>query len=167
MHRKNKENKQKVFKKIVLRPSLFSHVFLLLLFASTSLLCIYTALYFPSTVQDVVLFGYIIPLPLLGIFPLIFGAVLVMRQFNFKYVIDKDHVRSFTGIISFKLHDKRIDFQNIRGVEIKRSLLDRLFDVGDIAIGSAMRSQDEMIMYGVKNPEYYRDIIERRFKDYV
>ena len=61
--------------------------------------------------------------------------------------------------------DMRIAFQDVRGVEVDRSLYQRIVNVGDMHIGSAMQAGVEVQFLGVRNPSRYRDIILSRRKE--
>ncbi len=160
---KNKEEiKYEINKRITLHPNVLSHVGLLSSFVLSFFIYIYSSINYPWTVQNVAVFGSEIPLPLMGIFPILILVVLVVKHFNYRYVISEDHVRTLSGIISLRMLDKRLDMQHIRGVEIERSIFDRLFNLGDLEIGSAMHGQDDLIMYGIYNPERFRKMIEHQ-----
>ena len=69
-------------------------------------------------------------------------------------------------IIDIFMNDIRLDFENIRGVEVDQNLLQRILGVGDVLVGSSMHADVEMTMAGVRHPEKYREIIEKRIHSY-
>lgn len=111
-------------------------------------------------------FGYVIEasLPLFALPPLVLFAYIVHQLYNNRYVIGSDHALCETGRLSLRKRETRIDYENVRGIEIDESLLQRIFGVGDLKIGSSMQSEIEIYMSGVRNPEYFRGILEKRIR---
>lgn len=88
--------------------------------------------------------------------------VLLHKLYDERLVIGPDHVQCTTGTLSFTRKDMRIDFVNIRGIEIDCSLYDRIFNLGNVHIGSSMHEEVEIKFVGLRNPELIRKVIESR-----
>ena len=106
-----------------------------------------------------------IGIPLFGIVPILSAALVIHRLYDRRYVIASDYVRSVSGLLSMRKQDMRIAFQDVRGVEVDRSLYQRIVNVGDMPSGSAMQAGVEVQFLGVRNPSRYRDIILSRRKE--
>ncbi|MCB9030143.1 MAG: PH domain-containing protein [Deltaproteobacteria bacterium] len=124
---------------------------------------------YPDTIQHIPLqlgdmLYFDISLPLFGILPILSFAYVAHRLLDDKYVIDQDSLREISGLLSFNKKDMRIQFENIRGIEIDRNLYERLVNVGDLKVGSAMHEGIEAHLAGIRNPSKYRDIILERMK---
>lgn len=136
------------------------------------ILFVYAAFYFtgssPYFIQEIHLGpSIVLPIPLLGLPALLLLFYIIHRRFNFLFIINHDHVCAVHGILSVSLQDVRIEYENIRGVEIDRSLYQRIFNLGDIKVGSAMRADVEVWMPGVRSPDLYRSIIEARMREHI
>ncbi|MCB0319227.1 MAG: PH domain-containing protein, partial [Bdellovibrionales bacterium] len=55
-------------------------------------------------------------------------------------------------------------YEHIRGVELDRTLYQRMFNLGDIKIGSSMKNEIEVLIRGIYKPDYYKRIIEYRLR---
>jgi uncharacterized membrane protein YdbT with pleckstrin-like domain len=54
-------------------------------------------------------------------------------------------------------------YEDIRGVEIKQSLLDRILIIGDVVIGSAAAAQDEgeILLRRISNPQAVQLLLQK------
>ncbi|RME60629.1 MAG: PH domain-containing protein, partial [Candidatus Dadabacteria bacterium] len=132
----------------------------------------YITIKYPATVQWIDLpfsiFNYSsFPLPLMGLPFLAALTVLLHRKFDRQYVIGPDYVKEVHGLYSLKMRETILEFAKVHGVEIEKNLFQRLFNLGDIGVGSAMTGSTEIIMVGVRDPEKYAKIIEDRVKKYL
>lgn len=107
-----------------------------------------------------------LPIPLFALPPIVMIVCAIHRLYNCRYVISHDHVLAVAGLLSMSMKDTRIDYENVRGIEIVRSLSQRIFDVGDLKVGSSMQDQIEIEMRGIRQPNKYRELIERRIRKY-
>ena len=93
-------------------------------------------------------------------------CLLIHRLYDSKYLIGKDYIRALHGLLSFRKQDIRLEYMDIRGIEINRGLYGRVVNTGIITIGTAMMEKEEMNITDIYNPSFYRDIILKR-KDVV
>jgi uncharacterized membrane protein YdbT with pleckstrin-like domain len=123
---------------------------------------------FPITVHQISigsLFGYDITfgLPLLGLLPLMLMGNIVVRLMNYKYVLTPDYVLEIEGLMALVEKSVRLHYIHLRGIEIERSVLQKLFNLGDLRLGSAIAQGDaEIVMKGIYNPRRVKDIINER-----
>jgi len=99
-------------------------------------------------------------LPLLTLVP---GAVLghiLFYMYNSRYIIDHRGVEAQIGLVSLSLRQPRVRFEDIRGVEPKQSLLERILGIGSVLIGSAMSIEVEIVMEGVPDPRAVQLLIQ-------
>ena len=127
----------------------------IVLFIILSICAFYHSIKFPALTQVI----GVIPVPLLGITPIVLLGYIVHRLYDRRYYIGKEYVRSIKGLLSFTKQDMRLEYKDIRGIEIDRSLYGRIFDIGTIRIGSAMSDSVELEMPGVRHPSYLRDLL--------
>lgn len=122
------------------------------------------SVYVPISIQHVSVLSLRIPIPLFGLMPLVGIAYIFNRLWNCRYEIHDGYVMAEEGRMSFTLSDIRIDYENVRGIEIDRSIYQRVMRLGDLKVGSSMSADVELVMHGILHPEQYREIIEDRIR---
>ena len=85
-------------------------------------------------------------------------GMVAFKRFTWKYTIDGNRVSRHYGIISRNQQSVRI--RDLRSVELNQSLMQRLFNVGNIAFYSAGSASAEVIFKGVLDPARLRDRID-------
>ena len=118
----------------------------------------------PQSVQYVEILGISLPVPFFALLPLATYAYILHRMYNNRYTISTDYVESRTGILSFKSADTRINFDDVRGIEVDRTIYQRIFNLGDILVGSAMGNEVEVRIEGVSQPDRLHQLIEQRMR---
>lgn len=87
-------------------------------------------------------------------------AVLIKMLFviySTKYVVTNCRIIYITGLISVSIKEVRLD--DVRGVNLNQTILERLINVGSINIGTAATAETEISMTGVKSPKKIFDLI--------
>lgn len=118
-------------------------------------------------------YGITFPLGFLGLnynftFPLyvfvfiVFMARPIFTLYNCRHEIGEHHVYSVQGIWSLKRDHVEIPFEDILGVRYKQTILQRIFDVGDILVWTANADRPEIVMEGIGEPEEGMHIIRSR-----
>lgn len=106
------------------------------------------------------IFGILLlPLFGLGLFLIIY-AILDQRMRVFTHTTRK--VMAKVGIISRKTHE--VALRDIRSINMKQSILERIFSLGSVHIGSAGTGGIEVEFKGITKPDKVRDGI-RKTKD--
>lgn len=151
------------------RPHILQELPLLFLTLGSIAAGIYGSILYPASVQKLTItefdsFSLIVPIPFFALLPVVLSLLLLHRLFDAMLVVGLDHICLIEGILSFRTIDTRIDYENVRGIEIDRSLYQRIFKLGAIRIGSSMHSGVEIEMKGIKNPARLRLLIEDRIR---
>ena len=95
---------------------------------------------------------YYLYLPVLVLLPgFLLGRILIYI-YNCKYIIDDGGVEAQVGLVSMRLSQPRLRWEDIRGVIPDQTLWERFLGVGKVGIGSAMTDTIEIGMVGVANP---------------
>jgi uncharacterized membrane protein YdbT with pleckstrin-like domain len=89
-----------------------------------------------------------------------------LSMLNTYHEITTRSIYTVEGIFSFKQRIIELHFEDISGVEIRKTIFDRLCGMGDIDIGTAMTGKAEATLQGIKNPDYYVAIIEKALDAY-
>lgn len=124
------------------------------------ILCITSVLLskaFPGSVirgRLLTVFGHTLylSLPLFWLIP--FGALVdvCVRIFNVRYVVDAQGIEARQGILSLNQTITRVRYEDVRSVEIDQSLLDRILNIGVVAISTAGTDGVEVVFQGVAAP---------------
>lgn len=139
-------------------PTWRSQFFLLIWFTVTSVAAIYLSRAYPVIFMiPGELFStsstrYMLYLPYLVLGPGFFLGKILINIYNSKYIIDETGLEAQVGLVSLNLRQPRIRWEDIRGVEPRQTIWERMLGIGTIAIGSAMTSEPEIVMEGVANP---------------
>lgn len=97
--------------------------------------------------------------------PLVVGLLILWWEYicvkKTCYVVTNARVISKTGWLNTQLVEVRIS--DIRGVNVNRTLMQRILGIGDIAIGTSATEGTEIVMKGVVDPEnFVRHVNEQR-----
>ncbi|MCO6431762.1 MAG: PH domain-containing protein [Deltaproteobacteria bacterium] len=108
------------------------------------------------------------PLAILaGVLAVGFGVVctiMLLRRFNFRYLIANDGIKALRGIISNNQVDAKLEYYQIRGTEIHRSLFQRLVGTGDLLVRGSTSNDTEVAFKGIYDPYRYQKIIQDRHR---
>jgi len=77
-------------------------------------------------------------------------AALVLRIYSDTVVLEK-------GVLSKSLTELYIS--DLRVIDIKQSLVQRIFKIGEVRIGTAATSSYECVAYGMPNPKAIKELI--------
>ena len=100
------------------------------------------------------LIGAILSVIVIGIF-IIIWAILDRNHRFYKVTSKRVSIRS--GIIGRVTSE--VEVVDIRNVEMRQSVLDRLFGIGNVGISSAGTGGIEVVFAGVANPAALRDLV--------
>lgn len=81
---------------------------------------------------------------------LIFVLVILYKRYSWKYTISQETIESHHGIIGRTI--KSIRVKDLRNVNLKQSLSQRIFGVGDLEFSSAGGTGVEVTFLGVTRP---------------
>jgi len=165
--------RNEVFVRYVFSPTFRSQIPQILLFLFSSLLCIELSDRFPILVLPGELIPFqdsrlILYFPILWLIPLYFCGRIFFRLYDQRYHIDARGVEAKVGLLSLQLRQPRLRFEDIRGVEPIQTISQRILNIGDLLIGSAMTEDVEIIMQGIADPvtvqKFLSGEIERRLE---
>lgn len=106
-----------------------------------------------------VLAAYISP-RMLGIFPALVLLEAVRRYFNDLYVLDTDKVIHYSGRLSLQYAVPVIRYADIRGINVSQGLIGRIFDYGNVEIGTAASEGEELVLHSVASPEELASLVD-------
>ncbi len=91
-------------------------------------------------------------------------AFQIMQYNNLSYTFCKDHMIYEDNFLN--QHRKTIEYNNIKEVEIRRTVFDRILGYGVIIIyTNAENSNNGMVIYSIKNPQQWYDKIQALLKN--
>ena len=100
---------------------------------------------------------------------LLVGLILFSRplllMFDCTHEISCHHVRSTQGRCSLRRQFVEISFEEILGVRASQSIIERFLGVGSILVWTASAEHPDLVIKGIKDPEYYARFIGGRLDD--
>lgn len=107
------------------------------------------------------IFGYelVLHFPWLSMINLAVLFKLLFFMYNAKYLVDDQGVEAQIGLWSNNLRQPRLRYEDIRGVEPKQTILERILGIGTLMVGSAMTFEVEIEMSGIANPRAIQHLI--------
>ncbi len=96
----------------------------------------------------------------LGLVPVVVVLDILRVLYDDLYVLSDKQVERFKGRLSFNSAKTSINYGDIRGVVVEQSFFGRMFDYGDILLGTAAQEDNELIIEGVKSPDVLRILIQ-------
>ena len=99
-------------------------------------------------------------LPLFCLLPFFILCFLLLRMYDYLYIIDSRGIESRVGIVSLRLRVALIRYEDIRLIEVKQSVLGRLLNFGNIEIGTAAREDIEVVLEGVDAPSEIQEMLQ-------
>lgn len=155
-------NKKADFPEVSIRPSMLSNPGKLLLGVAIIAFGIpiseYVAL---ESGKDVILETFSV---FLFVGSLVFMKV-IWTVFNQRFCLCHEYFSSYTGLLGTSLRTTRLLYEHVRGVEIQQSLLQRVFGLGDLHVGSDVsKGEGEMVICGIRNPDKLKDLLLDRVR---
>lgn len=92
---------------------------------------------------------------------LIMLSVIWYRRYSWLYLVDKNNIESRHGIIAREVHS--IKLVDLRNINVKQTILERLLMIGDIEFSSAGSSGVEVLFHGVGRPLRIKKQIQEGF----
>lgn len=95
----------------------------------------------------------------LAIMALIAVVVLLYRHYVWRFRIDDSAIESYYGIISRNVHSIRV--RDLRNINVRQSILQRILGIGDIEFSSAGGAGIEVTFFGVAAPMALKEDIQQ------
>jgi uncharacterized membrane protein YdbT with pleckstrin-like domain len=86
-------------------------------------------------------------------------AVVAYRRYSWHYTIDNETIESRQGLIARKVQSIRV--QDLRNINVRQNLIQRLLGVGDVEFSSAGGSGIEVAFLGVRDPMAVKALAQR------
>ncbi len=86
-------------------------------------------------------------------------AVVIYRHYSWAYMINGETIESCEGLIARKVSSIRV--RDLRNINVKQSLWQRLMGVGDVEFSSAGGSGIEVTFRGVDDPLQVKQMAQR------
>ena len=86
-------------------------------------------------------------------------AVVIYRRYSWAYMINGETIESREGLIARKVSSIRV--RDLRNINVKQSLWQRLLGVGDVEFSSAGGSGIEVSFRGVSDPLQVKSLAQR------
>jgi uncharacterized membrane protein YdbT with pleckstrin-like domain len=94
------------------------------------------------------------------IFPIFIFLDIVRTLYDDLYVISIDQIERKQGRISFKFINPSVNYQDIRGVTVEQTFFGRIFNYGNVLLGTAGQDEEELIIEGVDEPHKLAELIQ-------
>lgn len=94
----------------------------------------------------------------------ILSAIILYRRFNVRYVIADDGIKALRGILSNNQVDAKLEYYQIRGTEIHRSIFQRIIGTGDLHVRGSTGYDTEVSFKGIYDPYRYQKLIQERHR---
>jgi uncharacterized membrane protein YdbT with pleckstrin-like domain len=86
--------------------------------------------------------------------------LMLFRRFSWLYTIDAEGIESSHGLIARRVQSIRI--RDLRNINIRQTVMQRLLDVGDVEFSSAAGGDVEVIFYGAPDPMGLKEYVQAR-----
>lgn len=92
--------------------------------------------------------------------PLLVLGETARRYYNDLYIICDDHILRKQGRLSLKYSVPLVKYIDIRGIRVNQSIWGRIFNYGDVLIGTAAQDESEIILAAVDSPDELSQVLE-------
>jgi len=99
-------------------------------------------------------------LPILWLVPAGWLSMIMFRIYNVRYIADARGLEVYIGLLSLAQQITRVRYEDVRSIESDQTLIERLFDVGTVQIGTAASTGVEMVLEGVSAPKSVQEFIQ-------
>jgi uncharacterized membrane protein YdbT with pleckstrin-like domain len=83
--------------------------------------------------------------------------LIAYRHLAWRYLVDEHNIESYHGVLARRVQSIRI--ADLRNVNIRQSVMQRLLDVGDVEFSSAGGDDVEVIFFGVAEPMRVKELV--------
>jgi len=90
---------------------------------------------------------------------LFFCLLTIYRRYAWRFNLDEKNIESRRGIIARNLQSIRI--QDLRNVNVRQSIMQRLLGIGDVEFSTAAGGGIEVNFFGVDDPVGVKDLAQK------
>ena len=101
----------------------------------------------------------------LALVPVLFLAEIVRRYHDDLYIFELHRLTHLEGRLSLSYKVPVITYVDVRAITVFQDIFGRIFDYGEVSIGTAAKDADELIISGVRDPVGLARIVDQ-FRDY-
>ncbi len=101
----------------------------------------------------------------LAIVPVLFLAEIVRRYHNDLYIFELHRLTHLEGRLSLSYKVPVITYVDVRAITVFQDIFGRIFDYGEVSIGTAAKDGDELVISGVRDPVGLARIVDE-FRNY-
>ena len=96
----------------------------------------------------------------LAVIPL--GILLeIIRRYNDDlYVLGEENIMHYEGRLSLSYSVPAVKYAHVRAITVHQDIMGRIFDYGDVALGTAAQDENELVLEGVRSPVQLGRLIE-------
>ncbi len=98
---------------------------------------------------------------ILSLFPVALLLEIMRRLHNDLYIFSLHRLTHLHGRFSLSYSVPVIKYADIRAINVIQDFWGRIFNYGDIAVGTAAHDGNELVILGVKNPEGLALILDK------
>jgi uncharacterized membrane protein YdbT with pleckstrin-like domain len=88
------------------------------------------------------------------------ALLMLFRRYSWLYTIDAESIESSHGLIARRVQSIRI--RDLRNINIRQTVMQRLLDVGDVEFSSAAGGDVEVVFYGAPDPMGLKEYVQER-----
>lgn len=97
----------------------------------------------------------------LAIVPVLFLAEIVRRYHDDLYIFELHRLTHLEGRLSLSYKVPVITYVDVRAITVDQDIFGRIFDYGNVSVGTAAKDADEVIISGVRDPVGLSSIIDQ------
>ena len=94
-----------------------------------------------------------------GALALYFVLLMLYRHLAWRYLIDDLNIESYQGVLARHVHSIRVE--DLRNVNVRQSVMQRLLGVGDVEFSSAAAADVEVVFFGVADPMRVKELVRQ------
>lgn len=91
---------------------------------------------------------------------LLYGLTALWNRYRWRYMVGPAGVESVRGLIG--RDERRAEYRNITYVRLRQGVLQRLFGIGDLLIGTSATDEPEVVFRGIANPRRWKKLVHER-----
>jgi len=110
---------------------------------------------------------YVLYFPWLFLIPGFLLARIFLRIFDSRFIVDDRGIEAQIGLLSMSLRQPRLRYEDIRGVEPKQTIFERVLGIGSLLVGSSMTFDVEISMQGIADPRGVQRLINLERDKYL
>jgi len=101
-------------------------------------------------------------LRLLAIIPALVILNTIRIYFNNRYIIGRQRLRLYRGLLALSLDKPAIDYSDIREIQVTQNFFGRIFNYGHVAVGTAASGTYDIILENIGQPYAIQKLLDER-----